>query len=68
MCECFKVGGPFIAEDPNCPVHGYAAQHEARIRNRELDSLETEIEQAETVEELRELMLKMIGIMRGQYV
>lgn len=22
MCECFKVGGPFISEDPDCPVHG----------------------------------------------
>jgi len=22
MCECFRVGGPFIAEDPDCPIHG----------------------------------------------
>ena len=22
MCECFKIGGPFIAEDPDCPIHG----------------------------------------------
>lgn len=20
--ECFIIGGPFIAEDPSCPVHG----------------------------------------------
>lgn len=20
--QCFIIGGPFIAEDPNCPVHG----------------------------------------------
>ena len=25
-CECYRVGGPFIAEDPNCPIHGYEAQ------------------------------------------
>lgn len=31
MCECYKIGGPWIAEDPDCPVHGY----EARIRDRE---------------------------------
>lgn len=22
MCDCYKGGGPFIAEDPECPVHG----------------------------------------------
>jgi hypothetical protein len=21
-CECYQIGGPFIAEDPNCAVHG----------------------------------------------
>ena len=25
-CECYRIGGPFIAEDPNCPIHGYEAQ------------------------------------------
>lgn len=25
-CQCFQIGGPFIAEDPDCPVHGIAAQ------------------------------------------
>ena len=22
-CECYQIGGPFIAEDPNCPIHGH---------------------------------------------
>ena len=22
MCECYQIGGPFIAEDPECPIHG----------------------------------------------
>lgn len=22
MCECYQVGGPFVAEDPDCPIHG----------------------------------------------
>lgn len=26
MCDCYKVGGPWIAEDPDCPVHGRDAQ------------------------------------------
>jgi hypothetical protein len=36
MCDCFKIGGPFIAEDPDCPVHGTEAQ--AREARREQDS------------------------------
>ena len=32
MCECHRVGGPFISEDPDCPVHGTASQgREERI-------------------------------------
>lgn len=34
MCECYKIGGPFIAEDPECPVHGT----EAQIREEECDA------------------------------
>jgi hypothetical protein len=26
MCECFQIGGPFIAEDPDCPIHGIRSQ------------------------------------------
>lgn len=40
MCECYKVGGPFIAEDPDCPVHGWAAQREQEERQRESQALE----------------------------
>jgi len=21
-CQCYQIGGPFIAEDPDCPAHG----------------------------------------------
>lgn len=31
-CQCFMVGGPFIAEDPDCPEHGTEAQ---RLREEE---------------------------------
>lgn len=30
MCECFQIGGRFIAEDPDCPIHGTVAQREQR--------------------------------------
>jgi hypothetical protein len=25
-CQCHQIGGPFIAEDPDCEAHGVAAQ------------------------------------------
>jgi hypothetical protein len=31
-CECYKIGGRFIAEDPDCPAHGIEAQ---RLRAEE---------------------------------
>ncbi len=59
--ECHQVGGPWIAENPACPIHGPDGQR----RDRDLDVLQDKISDAETVEELRELMLEMIEMMRG---
>lgn len=40
MCECFQIGGPFIAEDPDCPTHGIEAQaEEARRATEKADIL-----------------------------
>ena len=22
MCDCYRIDGPFISEDPDCPLHG----------------------------------------------
>ena len=38
-CECHQIGGPFIAEDPDCPAHGLEAQREAVRRERLVDEL-----------------------------
>ena len=38
-CQCYQIGGPFIAEDPDCPAHGTEAQAREREREAELDSL-----------------------------
>ncbi len=59
--ECYQIGGPWIAENPACPVHGAEAQR----RDRNLDRIRERVEQADSVEELRALMLKMITLMRG---
>lgn len=34
-CECYQIGGRFIAEDPDCPAHGSAAQAEREDADRE---------------------------------
>ena len=28
--ECFMIGGPWIAENPDCPIHGTYAQERER--------------------------------------
>lgn len=31
-CQCHQIGGPFIAEDPDCEVHGRQAQEAEQER------------------------------------
>jgi hypothetical protein len=38
-CDCYRIGGPFIAEDPGCPVHGVEAQVQAQEDARRLSML-----------------------------
>lgn len=47
MCECYQVGGRFIAEDPDCPIHGTEAQWRREELERERQSLEDRVEQLE---------------------
>ena len=58
--QCYEIGGPWIAEDPNCPVHGYEAQAEERRRDSLKSDIRTQINNAETVEELRACLLEML--------
>lgn len=43
-CQCYQIGGPFIAEDPDCPAHGREAQRvhdeEAVRRQKIIDQLD----------------------------
>jgi hypothetical protein len=61
MCECYQIGGRFIAEDPDCEVHGTQAQIEAEIGERERDQLQERIEAATTLDELRSCMLELLA-------
>lgn len=27
MCECNKIGGPWVTVDPDCPAHGAVVWH-----------------------------------------
>lgn len=58
-CECHRIGGPWVAEDPDCPRHGLAAQ----ARARELDAVRDQVSKVSTLEEARELMYKILDLM-----
>jgi hypothetical protein len=62
MCECYKIGGRFIAEDPECPVHGYVAQQEAEIGERERQNSEELI--AEMGKQIRSLQEEVASLRR----
>lgn len=62
MCECYQIGGRFIAEDPNCPVHGYQAQREQEQRRERKEQLLRRVAEATTIEELRECVYDALDI------
>jgi len=61
MCECYTIGGPFIAEDPDCPAHG----REARRREAEANLLEIEANMTANVDRLREIIAELAVLARG---
>ena len=56
-CECYRIGGPFISFDPECPAHGYEAQREERER-AEADERAAE-EKASLLQRIEELERKV---------
>ena len=60
MCECYQIGGPWIAEDPDCPVHGTEAQRKERERYK----LRERIEEASTLLEMKgNLLLEVLSLL-----
>lgn len=51
MCQCFQIGGPFIAEDPHCPIHGRGG-----VRETEDDLRQQIADLEERVSALEELL------------
>jgi len=58
MCDCYRIGGPWIAEDPNCPVHGT----EAKRKRETASALRSKIENATTFEGLQEVMISLLEL------
>lgn len=46
-CECHQIGGRFIAEDPDCPAHGTAAQAERESERSRRELIIAALEAAE---------------------
>ena len=50
LCEyqCYEIGGPWIAENPKCPVHGTEAQRHkeiAEVQKQELEDRVSDLEE-----------------------
>lgn len=63
MCECHRIGGPWIAEDPDCVVHGTARVS----RERECDELVQRASETVDVTELRSIVVQLVGIIENIY-
>lgn len=58
--RCGEIGGPWIDFDPNCPVHGYAAQQEEKERDRRRQKLLMMIHSAVDIVDIKEILREMI--------
>ncbi|WP_411839782.1 hypothetical protein [Paracoccus sp. ME4] len=62
-CQCHLVGGPFIAEDPDCAVHGTAATR----RDREVEELKACAQREDDPARLREIIDELAYIATNIY-
>lgn len=51
-CQCHQIGGPFIAEDPDCLIHGTAATQ----RERAAEHLRQEAAESTDIAVLRRIV------------
>jgi hypothetical protein len=40
-CQCHQAGGPFVAEDPDCPYHGAEGRREREQMEDRIAALES---------------------------
>lgn len=58
--QCYEKGGPWIAENPDCPVHGHEAQAKQNKRQWEKDRLYERINDAENVDDLKWILYDIV--------
>lgn len=39
--QCHLIGGPYIAENPDCPIHGVAAREKERMHDMTMAKIHT---------------------------
>ena len=61
--QCHGVGGPWIAENPDCPVHGTEAQMIDKWRDISKDRLYQQIRDANTVQDLRSVLYDIVKML-----
>ena len=61
--HCHEVGGPYIAENPDCPVHGYQAQAEADRREELRDRLRQAVAEAQTMDEVKAVINDVLDLL-----
>lgn len=67
MCQCYVPGGPFIEEDPDCPIHGSEAQCRDRALREDMEAEEQSREDLEKrVESLEEQVSELQSVIEAQ--
>ena len=65
MCDCYRIGGPFIAEDPDCPTHGTEARAAQRERDASLTFIKKQLESATDVTDLRDVIANLLTLIEN---
>ena len=61
--HCHEAGGTWIAENPNCPVHGTGAHAEEYQRESVKDTISDDIKNAETIDDLRMVLYSILELL-----
>ena len=65
MCECYKIGGRFIAEDPDCPIHGREAQEREEEMGRHEEIMSTLYNLQQTIARMDARIVELESIIGG---
>ena len=63
-CQCHQIGGPFIAEDPDCVIHGWARGDREQASSA---LLEASLREDISVAELRVIVERLHSLIEEIY-